>query len=65
MADIVVGPYTPGYVADAPLAAVLAEIGVILPKFGVGLHFSVKDLLAVKNIAVPGAAVQIGAATGL
>ena len=65
VAGIVVGPFTPGYVADAPLAAELAEIGVILLMFGVGLHFSLKDLLAVRTIAVPGAAVQIGVATVL
>ncbi|HVJ40792.1 MAG TPA: YbaL family putative K(+) efflux transporter [Dongiaceae bacterium] len=63
LAGIVVGPFTPGYVADQHLAPQLAEIGVILLMFGVGLHFSWKDLLAVKNIAVPGAVLQIGAAT--
>jgi CPA2 family monovalent cation:H+ antiporter-2 len=59
LAGIVVGPFTPGFVADAKLAPQLAEIGVILLMFGVGLHFSVRDLLAVRNIAVPGALVQI------
>jgi len=63
LAGIVVGPFTPGYVADQHLAPELAEIGVILLMFGVGLHFSWKDLLAVKNIAVPGAILQISAAT--
>ena len=63
LAGIVVGPFTPGYVADVPLAAQLAEIGVILLMFGVGLHFSPRDLLSVRRIAVPGALVQIGAAT--
>ncbi len=63
LAGVIVGPYTPGFVADAELAAELAEIGVILLMFGVGLHFSLRDLLSVKNIAVPGAVVQIGAAT--
>jgi CPA2 family monovalent cation:H+ antiporter-2 len=63
LAGIVVGPFTPGYVADQHLAQELAEIGVILLMFGVGLHFSWKDLLAVKNIAIPGAILQIGAAT--
>jgi len=63
LAGLLVGPYTPGFVADAALAAELAEIGVILLMFGVGLHFSYKDLFAVRNIAVPGAVVQIGAAT--
>ena len=59
IAGIVVGPYTPGFVADGHLAQELAEIGVILLMFGVGLHFSLKDLLAVKSIAVPGALLQI------
>jgi CPA2 family monovalent cation:H+ antiporter-2 len=63
LAGIVVGPFTPGYVADVPLAAQLAEIGVILLMFGVGLHFSPRDLLSVRRIAIPGALVQIGAAT--
>lgn len=63
LAGVVVGPFTPGFVADAGLAAELAEIGVILLMFGVGLHFSLRDLLSVKNVAVPGAVVQIGAAT--
>ena len=63
VAGILVGPFTPGFVADASLANELAEIGVILLMFGVGLHFSLKDLLSVKNIAVPGALVQIAVAT--
>lgn len=63
LAGVVVGPFTPGYVADQPLANELAEIGVILLMFGVGLHFSLKDLLSVRAIAVPGAIVQIAAAT--
>ena len=63
LAGIVVGPFTPGYVADVPIAAELAEIGVILLMFGVGLHFSPRDLLAVKRIAIPGALVQIAAAS--
>jgi CPA2 family monovalent cation:H+ antiporter-2 len=63
VAGVLVGPYTPGFVADARLASELAEIGVILLMFGVGLHFSLRDLLSVKNIAVPGAIVQIAAAT--
>jgi CPA2 family monovalent cation:H+ antiporter-2 len=49
-----VGPHTPGFVADQSLALELAEIGVILLMFGVGLHFSLKDLLSVRAIAVPG-----------
>lgn len=63
LAGIVVGPFTPGYVADSQLAGQLAEIGVMLMMFGVGMHFSVSDLLAVRNIAVPGAVVQIALAT--
>lgn len=65
LAGIVVGPFTPGFVADAGLAQQLAEIGVILLMFGVGIHFSVGDLLSVRRIAVPGAVVQIAVATGL
>ncbi len=63
VAGILVGPYTPGFVADQNLAPELAEIGVILLMFGVGLHFSLKDLLSVRVIAVPGAMVQIAFAT--
>ena len=63
LAGIVVGPFTPGFVADAGLANELAEIGVILLMFGVGLHFSLRDLLSVRNIAVPGALGQIAVAT--
>lgn len=62
LAGIMVGPFTPGFVADGNLAAELAEIGVILLMFGVGLHFSLRDLLAVRKVAVPGAIVQIGSA---
>jgi CPA2 family monovalent cation:H+ antiporter-2 len=62
VAGIAVGPFTPGYVADQHLADQLAELGVILLMFGVGLHFSIKDLLSVRKIALPGAVVQIGAA---
>jgi len=65
LAGVAVGPFTPGFVADAKLAPQLAEIGVILLMFGVGMHFSVRDLLAVRAIAVPGAVVQIAAATAL
>lgn len=64
-AGLVVGPFTPGFVADKHLAQQLSEIGVSLLMFGVGLHFSIRDLLSVKNIAVPGALAQIGAATVL
>ena len=63
VAGICAGPFTPGFVADQSLAPELAELGVILLMFGVGLHFSVKDLLSVKNIAIPGAIVQIAVAT--
>lgn len=62
-AGVLIGPFTPGFVADGKLAQELAELGVILLMFGVGLHFSLRDLLSVKNIAVPGALVQIAAAT--
>ncbi|WP_297844104.1 YbaL family putative K(+) efflux transporter [Pseudomonas sp.] len=64
-AGIIIGPGTPGFVADVHLASQLAEIGVMLLMFGVGLHFSFKDLLAVKRIAIPGAVVQMGLATVL
>jgi CPA2 family monovalent cation:H+ antiporter-2 len=65
VAGVVVGPFTPGFVADASLAQQLSEIGVILLMFGVGIHFSLGDLLSVKRIAVPGALVQIAVATVL
>jgi len=64
-AGILVGPHTPGFIADQALAPELAELGVILLMFGVGLHFSVKDLMSVKSIAIPGAVVQIAVATAL
>ncbi|WP_442203113.1 YbaL family putative K(+) efflux transporter [Rhizobium sp. RAF56] len=63
LAGVLSGPHTPGFVADQTLAPELAEIGVILLMFGVGLHFSLKDLLTVRGIAVPGAIVQIAFAT--
>lgn len=65
LAGIVIGPGTPGFVADLALAQQLAEIGVMLLMFGVGLHFSLGDLLAVRKIALPGAIVQIAVATVL
>jgi CPA2 family monovalent cation:H+ antiporter-2 len=65
LAGIAEGPFTPGFVADAKLAPQLAEIGVILLMFGVGMHFSVRDLLAVRKVAVPGALIQIAAAVAL
>lgn len=63
LAGIIIGPQTPGFVGDLKMAAELAEIGVILLMFGVGLHFDLKDLLEVKRIALPGAVVQILVAT--
>jgi CPA2 family monovalent cation:H+ antiporter-2 len=63
IAGIIVGPHSPGFVADIELTAQLAEIGVMLLMFGVGLHFSIGDLLAVKRIAIPGALAQITIAT--
>jgi len=65
LAGIAVGPYTPGFVGDAAIASQLAEIGVILLMFGVGMHFSVRDLWAVRSIALPGALAQIVVATAL
>jgi CPA2 family monovalent cation:H+ antiporter-2 len=65
LAGILIGPATPGFVADMALTSELAEIGVMLMMFGVGLHFSIPDLMAVQRIAIPGAVVQIAAATGL
>lgn len=65
LAGVLVGPFTPGFVADTGLAMQLAEIGVILLMFGVGLHFSLKDLLSVRKIAVPGAIAQIAVAWAL
>lgn len=63
LAGVVVGPHTPGFVGDVALAAQLAEIGVILLMFGVGLHFHLRDLMEVKGIAIPGALVQSTLAT--
>jgi len=65
LAGVVVGPFTPGYVADIELAPQLAEVGVILLMFGVGLHFSWRDLAAARKVALPGAVAQIVAATAL
>jgi CPA2 family monovalent cation:H+ antiporter-2 len=64
-AGIVIGPATPGFVADVSLASQLAEIGVMLLMFGVGLHFSLRDLLDVRRIALPGAVLQIAVATAM
>ncbi len=65
LAGVIIGPFTPGFVADASIASQLAEIGVMLLMFGVGLHFSLDDLLAVRKIALPGAIVQMAVATVL
>jgi CPA2 family monovalent cation:H+ antiporter-2 len=65
LAGTLVGPYTPGFVADAALAEELAEIGVILLMFGVGLQFHIEELLAVRRVAIPGAIAQSGVATAL
>ena len=65
LAGIIIGPSTPGFVADISLASQLAEIGVMLLMFGVGLHFSLDDLLTVRGIAIPGALVQTTVATVL
>ena len=63
LAGVAVGPFTPGFIADAALAGELAEIGIILLMFAVGLHFSWRDLMSVGAIAIPGAIVQIGVAS--
>ncbi len=63
MAGVIIGPFTPGYVADQHIADQLAELGVVLLMFGVGLHFSVRDLMSVAKLAVPGAIGQIAVAT--
>ena len=65
LAGVLVGPLTPGFVGDLDLASQLAEIGVILLMFGVGLHFSIKDLMSVRYIALPGAVAQIVTATAI
>ena len=65
LAGVLIGPFTPGFVAHTGLASQLAEIGVMLLMFGVGLHFSIDDLLAVRKIAVPGAIVQMVAASAM
>src|SRR4051795_4986364 len=64
LAGIVVGPHTPGFVADRALAEQLAEVGVVLLMFGVGLHFHVEELLAVRKVALPGALAQGLASAG-
>jgi K+:H+ antiporter len=65
LAGVAVGPFTPGFVADAQLAAELAEIGVMFLMFGVGMHFSLGDLLAVRTIALAGAVTQMATTTAL
>jgi CPA2 family monovalent cation:H+ antiporter-2 len=65
VAGIVVGPYSPGFVADAEVASQLSEIGVVLLMFGVGLHFSLKDLISVQAVAVPGALIRIALGTAM
>lgn len=65
LAGVLVGPFTPGFVANNEIASQFAELGVILLMFGVGLHFHLKDLIAVRKVAIPGAVVQIAVATGL
>lgn len=65
LAGVLIGPGTPGFVADVHLASQLAEIGVMLLMFGVGLHFSVSDLVAVRRIAIPGAVVQVAVAVAM
>ena len=64
-AGVVVGPYTPGFVIDADLATQFAEVGIILLMFGAGLHFSVKDLHAIRGIAILGALIKTVVAAGL
>src|SRR5262245_17802529 len=65
VAGVVIGPFTPGYVADQTIALQLAEVGIILLMFGVGLHFSLNDLLSVKGVAIPGAIGQMAIVTAL
>ena len=65
LAGVVIGPFTPGFVADSKLTLELADVGVILLMFGVGLHFSPKDLMAVRRIAIPGAVLQVAVAASL
>src|SRR5829696_813278 len=65
VAGIIIGPFTPGFIADQAIANELAEIGIILLMFGVGLQFSLHELLSVRAIALPGAVLQITVATAL
>ncbi|HZF97407.1 MAG TPA: cation:proton antiporter, partial [Pseudoxanthomonas sp.] len=63
LAGVIIGPFTPGFVADQALATQLSELGVMLLMFGVGLHFSLDDLMKVRGVAIPGAVAQIAVAT--
>lgn len=65
LAGVAIGPNTPGFIGDVGLAGQISELGVILLMFGVGLHFSLNDLLVVRRIAVPGAIIQIAGATAM
>src|ERR1700749_2353799 len=65
VAGVVAGPFTPGYVADAHIAQELADLGVILLMFGVGLHFSLKDLLSVRRTVIPGVIAQVAASASI
>src|SRR6188474_2435838 len=65
LAGVVIGPFTPGFVADQAIANELSEIGIILLMFGVGLQFSLHELLSVRAIAVPGAIIQIAVTSAL
>src|SRR5688572_30417253 len=65
LAGTLIGPYTPGFVANAPIAEQLAEVGIILLMFGIGLQFHVEELLAVRRVSVPGAIAGSTVATGL
>ncbi|HYP20159.1 MAG TPA: cation:proton antiporter, partial [Chloroflexia bacterium] len=65
LAGVAIGPFTPGFVGDIHTIQEMAELGVIFLLFGVGLHFSLRDLWAVKSIAIPGAILQMTLATGL
>lgn len=65
VAGIVIGPGTPGYIADTEIASQLSEIGIMLLMFGVGLHFSPSELFSVKRVAVPGALIQMGVTTSV
>ncbi|MEY3671861.1 MAG: hypothetical protein RI904_1518, partial [Pseudomonadota bacterium] len=65
VAGIVIGPGTPGYIADTEIASQLSEIGIMLLMFGVGMHFSPSELFSVKRVAVPGALIQMGVTTSV